>query len=604
MKRLIKIIFLGLLAGTAHAAPFVVPNDVNAPFRRDRLPIDTDSIDNLSRQLTSLAHGASLDSPALRRATAQALALALALNPANKAARDSLSELADGDTPDAPDDENLARDKKRIWQLYDWLASPEAGQDGNLLADLMGDAASLLDPENPSAASLRNDPERGNWAGWVAPVTSFNERKRKDPEPIARIDPDKPEKKPKPEILSEITPSTASIGAVLFVFDQASDKYILRPTTVDMEATASEKSEDGGNLRISVTCREGSEWEVKENVGDPILAALHEMHGSRLPAGRVRIATGPAENYSFSRNNEDMTGPGFILANAAVTGIAPGAMFIARLDGPGNLALPDYFWRKIETLAEGSGGRLVVPAQAEEYFTAILALEKPEFFLKYEVLVASSPAEAAALCAKVPDEGKGAAFARFKEIKDKSESGPIGSYLANHFVRQKLAELSQAAPYHLSAKLLAIQGAGERPRVLDKKILAAEIFEAVDGIHEFADLNIYEYNVGWAQSMETTYDAARADLDQLDRYTDLRDRELVARAKDLTADLRSLYRALRGRGDYESKINGIVEAYKTLSKSDEELRAELSELTGDPLPENPKAREEERERRRNRFRDR
>jgi hypothetical protein len=590
MKRLLKILLLGLLAGTTQAAPFVVPTDANPPFHRDRLPIDTDSMGSLSRQLTSLAQGASLESPAQRRATAQALALALALNPANSSARDSLSQIAKGRSPSAPDDEKLSREKARIWQAYDWLASPEAGRHGNLLADLIGDSASVLDPESPSAATLGEAPERGNWAGWVASTNSFREWKHVEPEPLAQRDPENPDKQTDPVIPSEIKPSTASIGAVLFVYDQAADKYILRPTTVSMEATASGESEEGKALRIDISCREGSKWQDKENVSNPILEALHGLHGSRLPAGKVRITTGATGTYSFKRNNDDMTGPGFILANAAVTGIAPGATFIARLDGPDNLALPDYFWRNIETLSDGPGGRLVVPAAAEEYFTAILALEKTDFFLKYEVLLASSPAEAITLCSKVPDKSHADVYAKFKEIKDKSDSGALGSYLANRFVRQRLEELSQAAPYHLSAKLLAIQGAGKRPRVLEKKILASEIFEAIDEISKFTDLNIGDYEVGWVQSMEKTYDETRAHLDQLDRYTDLRDRDLVTRAKNLTSDLRSLYRTLRSRGEYDFKIDGIVEAYKTLAAENKELRTELSKLTGDPLPEDAQAR--------------
>ena len=103
--------------------------------------------------------------------------------------------------------------------------------------------------------------------------------------------------------------------------------------------------------------------------------------------------------------------------------------------------------------------------------------------------------------------------------------------------------------------------------------------------------------------MEKTYDEVRAHLDQLDRYTDLRDRDLVTRAKSLASDLRTLYRAIRSRGVYDFTIDGIVEAYKNLAAENKELRAELSKLTGDPLPEDEQARERERERRRQRFRD-
>jgi hypothetical protein len=361
-----------------------------------------------------------------------------------------------------------------------------------------------------------------------------------------------------------------------------------------MEASPyGESDKKRSGLRIDIPCPEGSEHKVRENVTMPILDVLGELYGSRLPDGKVCIITGSTGTYSFSRNGYDVTGPGLILANAAAagTGIAPDATIIARLDADAKIALPDYFWRKVEALADGAGGRLIVPAAAEEYFTALLALEKPEFLFKYEVLIASSPAEAIALCAKLPDESHAAVFAKFKEIKDKSVTDPLGSYLANHFVRQRFAEITEAAPYHLSAKLLAVQGAGERPRVLASKILAAAVFEAIDGIQQYTDLNIYELNVGSAKSMEDTYGSVRAQLDGLDRFTDIRDRDLLSRGKGVAAALRSMYRVIGGRGEMWEKHEEVAAAQKALTSANRELRAELSKLTGDLLPEDAEARE-------------
>ncbi|MDE0836510.1 MAG: hypothetical protein OSA84_09185 [Akkermansiaceae bacterium] len=596
MNRILKALLLGVLAATAQAAPFVAPTEVNPPFRRDRLPIDTDSMVFLSRQLSLLAESSRFRSPVERRATAQAIALALALDPANSTARNNLSRILEGEDPGNPDDEKLSRAKARIWQLCEWLDTEEAGEDGNLLSDLLGDTASVLDPGHSSASDLRDSPQRGKWSGWVAPLSSFHERQKEKSEPLARTEPDKD------VVPSSIKPSTASIGAVLFEYDQAAKKYILRHTSVSMEASASRDSKKGkSRLRIDIASRKDTE----DNVSNPILRALEELHGSRLPKGKVRILTGVTGTYSHLRNGDDMTGPGFILANAAVTGIAPDATIIAKLGDDGKLALPDYFWRNIATLVDGPGGRLVVPAAAEEYFTAMLALEKPEFFLNYEVLLASTPAEAIALCAKVPDESHAAAYAKFKKIKDKSDAGSLGSYLANHFVRQRLTEIAEAAPYHLSAKLLTIQGAGECPRVLERKILAAEIFQEIDNIQQFSNLSIYELQVSWTKSMESTYDATKAHLDKLERYTDHRDRDLISRGKALASDLRTLYRAINSRGEYRDKIKDVVGAYKNMVSTNKELRAVLSEITGDPLPKHPTAREKEWDRRklrRDRFR--
>ena len=590
MKRLLKPLLLGLLACNADAVPYAVPTDVTPPFHRDRLPIDTDSMTSLSGQLSLLAQGASLESPQFRRATAQILALALSLDPANSTARSSLTEISKGELPRKPDEETLTSAKVRIWQMFGWLATAEAGQDGNLLADLLGDAVSTLDPEHPTAVSLRKSGERGKWNGWVGSLASFSNTPPKIREPHTENEPKKPDKESAPSLPSSLKPFSASIATVLYDYDEGARKFVLRPTIVRMDASPFQLSDEKNTeqergLKLDVTCREGYEDITRENVTRPILAALEGLHGKRLPEGKVNIKTGAAGNYSNTRNRDDMTGPGFILANSALTGIAPGTTIIARLNGSDKLALPTYFWSKLEALAVGSGGRLVVPAAAAEYITAILTVEKPEFLLKYEVLVASSPEEAVALCAKVPDESHAAIYAKFKEIKDKADLGSLGSYLANRFVRQRLIEISQAAPYHLSAKLLAIQGAGERPRALDKKILAAEVFQAIDPIQEYEDLDISLIDISLGVKMDAMQNSVRINLEHLDRYAEMRDRDLVNRGKSLASDLRSLAHEIRGRGEMWEKHDQISAAYRTMQAANKNLRVALSAIIGDPLPE-------------------
>ena len=592
MKSVLTTLLSGLLASIAVAGPFAAPSEGVPPFRRASLPIDTDSISGLSANLTILAQGAALETPPQRRATAQGLALALALDPENQTARSILKEIAGGKSPGAPDAQKTARAKAHIWKVLGWLASPEAGNDGNLLADLLGDAASVLDPGHPEAVALRESKERGMWDGWVAPVSAFTERKPETARPLAETDPVAPEKgKAEPLPSPRIKAAAASIGAVLSVYDDATEKYVSRHTTVSMEAGPHAKShKETPGFRIDIPCPERWGDRVRENVSSPILDALGKLHGSRLPEGKVSILTASARGYSYSRNGHDLTAPGLVLANAAVTGIAPDATIIARLDGKGGIALPDYFWRKLGTLADGPGGRLIVPAAAADYFTAMLALEKPEFFLKYEVLTASSPAEAIALCAKEPNEAHAEAFAKFRKIKDKAGTDPLGTYLANRFVRQRLEKITAAAPYHLSAKLLAIQGVGERPRMLARNILAAEVFEAIDPIHDFADLDIYEFSERTAGSMEETHDAARARLDGLERYAEIQDRDLVSHGIAVTSALRSLHRVINGRGGMWEKYEQVASAHKALKSANQDLRAELSMVTGDPLPEDAAAR--------------
>ena len=582
-----------LIAGTLRAEPvFVSPTEAMPPFRRDKLPIDTDAMVSLSQTMTLLSRSVSMAEAPQLRAAAQALALALALDPANSAARDILSSISGRKSLGNPDPEGLTRAKDQVWQLNKWLASPQAGNDGNLLAALLGDAAATLDPEHPAASEWRKSGERGKWDGWVAPVTAFEKRKPIEKPVIAINNPNSPKPVPNNKLSFELKSTSASIGAVLYDYQPNTDTFILGPVALSMEAKSNSVSEEGEqqreNLRINVSCVEAVRWDVSEKVSKPILNALAELHNvdkNQLPQADIRISTGKAGTYSIRRNGEDMTGPGFILANSALTGIAPEAVFIGRFDSEAKkLKLPNFFWQKLTTLVNAPGGRLVVPAAAGEYLAALLAMEKPEFFMKYEVLLASSPEEAIRLCAMKPDPELAAILARFKEIKDKSDTAALGSYLDNVHVRKRLVEISQAAPYHLSAKLLAIQGAGSRPHFVEKKILAAEILAAFDPLNEYAEMDLLEMNKQKIDAMETALEVSRERLGGIERYAEMRDKELIKAPADVIIDLRMMIRVIRDRRELWEKTDDISRTHSAFRNTNRILRRDLALLTGDQLP--------------------
>ena len=569
------------------APPFVPPAEVLPPFRRDRLPVDTDAMVSLSQTMALLSQCASLDDASGRRAAAQALALAIALDPGNSSARDILSSITGGGGLHAPDPERLARAKTHAWKFNGWLTTPQAGKDGNLLADLLGDAVAALDPGHPDAADLLKSPERGKWDGWVASLASFEGKKvarlGKPEGNASKPQPTKPEPKP-----AGISLTKASVRTVLSAYDKRTDGYAFGNTTVSMDAQPKlEEWEANGNLQLRVQCGEEYTGDVKDFVVSPIMDAL-ESSGVPLPDnGRISFQAGDGDIYSFRKNTASLTGPGFVLAHAALSGAEPDATVIGVIDTRGRLTSPRYLWYFVDELRKGDGGRLVIPADSAEFFAALLTLEEPDFFLKYEVFTASGPEEMAKLCAKKPDEKQAAVSAKFKEIKDKAPASTLGPYLANRFIRQRLLDIHAEMPQHFSAKMLALQGSAERPpRTLPKKILAAMVWHAIAPIKaatSFEEEGMFNAN---PEALEKLHDASRAELDLLDRFADRNSSELLDSAKSVTSELRAVARALGSRsGDWDAKYNAVAKALRDLEDSNEQIRKELSLATGDPLPD-------------------
>jgi hypothetical protein len=290
--------------------------------------------------------------------------------------------------------------------------------------------------------------------------------------------------------------------------------------------------------------------------------------------------------YPFSRNRGAISGPAFVLANAALTGAAPDGIVVGEIDrSSGNLKLPAYFWRALMVLAEGSGGRLIIPASAEPMFINLLALEKPDFFLKYEVLIASSLEEFVTLASKESSAQHEEVYNKFKLIKEKSAGSALGAYLTNKFVRERLQEIVAQAPYHVSAKTLLIYGSASRPRYLTREALAAEIWRKIDVITELAKIgDYYDINSNQLARMNDLYEQMRDDIKDLDRYTDTRNDDLLKDAKDVVASVRGFGREFEGSKEMWEKYNKIESAHSDMKRANRALVQKLSEITGDPQP--------------------
>ncbi len=587
-----------LLCTPVIADTFVPPSGKISPFRRDRLPITASSIISLSDFLITMTSGSPYETAEDRRAVAKALALAVALNPRNEHAGNCISKLIEGEKPDFADKAKISQEKNHIWGSLKWLSSPEAGADGNLLANLIGETVASIYPADPQASSYVSKPEHAAWDGWVAELVIF----KKDPvvEQKPHIE-DKVEEEKKEEVVKTepkeerkydpkagVILDTAKILTVLNMYDKEKAMWQTKVVPLEMRGHNHPKDELGENrygFFVNISGSSDDFWTMQEEISTPLVSRLTDHLGQLPERGEIRIRLDGDETYPYRKNRGAISGPAFVLANAALSGSVPDGIVIGEIDKAGKLKLPAYFWRALMELAEGSGGRLIIPASAEPMFVNLLALEKPEFFFKYEVLVASSLDEYVTLAGKDTSPQHQEIYSKFKVIKDKSAGSVMGSYLTNKFVRERLQEIVNQAPYHLSAKILNIYGSVSRPRYLTREALAAEIWRKIDVISELAKIeDFYGINSNQLTKLDELYKKMRDDLRDLERYTDTRNTDLLKEAKEVVASVRGFGKEFEGKGEMWEKHDNIDAAHDAMVHSNKELLEKLTVLTGDPLP--------------------
>lgn len=584
-RHLIRGLFCFVLAMPFASAsgPFPRPSEGPVPFRRDRLPLDVDTMTGLSRHMLLMAKTLGLESAAARHASAQSLALAIALDPANREARELLNGFSEDHPSPAPDATETESAKARIWQIISWLENSEAGADGQALGLCLSDTMTSADPSHPKSEARRGKGDSGEWTGWVPGMLSYEEKA------IAKVpDETTPEKPVAPMERPEagITRSAAMVSTPLWTYDKDSDKLIVKPMVISMKAWIESEGNDQHGFGVRLENTEGGE--LIHQTGNGVVAALKDI-GDQFPKGGVvSLTIGKGEDYLVSKNRQTLSAAATVLVDSAVSTREPSATVMGIVQPDGSLKMPTRAWDKLRALSAGPGGRLVLPREAEALLPSILAIEDAAFFMKYEVVLADNLKELVEYSAKAGTGELADASVKFAGIRDKMGSNAVTQYVANRYVRQRLGEIAQACPDHLSARMLFIQGGGERPSRLPKQILASEIRRALEPMTALpADWND---NLD-ANLIDATHEKCRALLDPLERYVDIRDRDFYGHAKNLLTTVRTLGRVKRTARDNFDNGNtnrkATEEAFGIVRTTYAKLRAELAEVANDDEPKEP-----------------
>jgi hypothetical protein len=572
-SRLALTAWLAVFAPCVRAAEFAPPAVGPVAFRRDRVPLAARTMAGLSRNLETIARALPGDTPVQRQAAARALALAIALAPANEEPRKLLEIYQNGGRPPEPDAARIAPSRASIWQHIAWLESPEAGAHGQALASCLKDVMTVADPENPKAAALREAGDKGAWAGWVPDIHAY------EPGKIASI--------PKPELpqaeIVEKTPAGPEIllpkASVQTVFRQRTGtnppvRWAHAPAPLQMRASWGEEA--GFSLMIGP---EGAAEPLMESAR-LIRRLLKKQHGTLPSRMHVRIGGGEFMRAVEEGKAPEVTAAAAVLASAAVTGREPDAVIIGQLDEVGAFKLPSRFWDQLQALGPGNGRRLVLPAAAAGWLPSLLAMEKPGFFMDYEVLLASDFRQLLEFSAKSAEGAVADAAVKFREIRTRAEGQDLRVYLANRFVRQRLEELARAAPFHGSTAMLLLQGSVDRPRYLSRPALASELRRFIEPMAWISQLGYLDSNSREISEFNAVYKTSRLAVDQVERYVAKADLDLWEGSRECTVALWKLNRMARARGQYDVVQAEIQKALADFTRHYHDMSEQLNREAG------------------------
>jgi hypothetical protein len=578
---ILRMMALLFLTNPWAMAGFVPPTE-QAPFRRDQVPIDLETMSQLSRQLTALCSSLKPTDPSHPRVAAQLLAMARALDPMNR----NVELLGDAFTfekqPGAVSKPELDDAMNDAWQTQAWLSSKEAGRDGQLLANCLGDVLAKFNTERHEAAAFKT--EMGQWNGWVAPATEFAKANSTRPE----IRQPNAETIPKEETKLELTPSgeidfalqSASVQCPLWLFNEEKKAYSLKVATVTMKASTGKEGEPFHYHLENV-----SEERIK-----PILLGInqntapflnHRYKG--LPKnGVIGLNIEGVEVYSSIRNNANISAAAAVLASASLSGEEPVGIVMGIIDKNEKLILPLNSWELIALLDSVPPSRIVLPKAAAELLPSLLALDNLSFFMKHDILFAENLDELIRFSKKSPDPAVAEALANFAGIRQKA-TNTLGPFVTNPFVSKRLEALASALPQYASVQCLLMQAKGQRPRLLNDKIVAHEIRRAmlplqpITATHEkwsLADLNTAQIQAAHLES--------RKILDPMEKLVSAKAKTQYNTALNLSNTARTLARA--SKKIHERGFGyGYVEGYhdKLARESIALLRNDLRVLNQD-----------------------
>ncbi|HAO95808.1 MAG TPA: hypothetical protein DCQ96_07085, partial [Verrucomicrobiales bacterium] len=306
-----------------------------------------------------------------------------------------------------------------------------------------------------------------------------------------------------------------------------------------------------------------------------------EQRWPDLPLRRIaQISTG-TDSYA-PNNGQAISGPAALLIHSSLTGrpLRPGVTLVAEVASDGSLTRPLQSWSYLRALRLAPGGRLLVPPDFEPELRAMIALEDPAFFLRWEVLIVSSIDTALNLASENSDPaGLAATSQLYEELRDVGRDKDVGQLCVNAKVRERLSEITSRVPFHYSAKMLLVQGdATLRPTRVEREVAGRILRSALEPVGRISQLPLSQLS---AKRLLLAGEATSAEIERFSKFISPADQDLLKEAQEV-AQLAQIL----GKGKQDGGLRDGVTYYRNtpLPTYQSRLRAKFAALRQNLAP--------------------
>ncbi|MFC4992256.1 hypothetical protein [Rubritalea tangerina] len=608
MKHTLLTLALSSCISISHAASYVPPNtEDKVLLKTDQLPLDTSTMRWISSYLTELARiHAGSDAKRLQ-ASAKLLVIAEQLDHNNPKIKEAQVQLVSNKRTGAAGDMEAGR--KRLRRILTYLNEDSGSSQGKLLASLILDALAPIVPTDSPLASYKAPQDI--WKNTIPALSAFE----KDPESTLVsneriIHSDLKPMRPREE-------QKAAAGKIAFNDNKARSKSEDKaPKKHEGKASAEGWKRNEFTLKapvytyelvgeynrpkytrgitllnIEVKPRSSSEGKLKikskpyhqhDHLSHQAWSVQHPLQAlwDNLPAGEVQVETRQA--YAHFNDNSLVVSPLILGLDASLrdSSLKSNLLTIASIDGRAQFKRSKDFWNTLGYLTEtASDMRVLVGPDCEGDLLQLIALGKPDFFIKNEVIEISGLEQARHFYSKSDDSAVAEATALFAEVKEAIEHKSLRSMTENKYVREKLEKVLETMPNHLSAKILLEYGSRKKPSTLESKYFGYELSKHLHSISR--KLTSESSNLGDDEALEQSKKIDEG-IERLPKIISAEDRKIYDKVDKFSDELRAYARAKK---NYEDKKNdyykkSYIKKLRELKSLNNSLQIDIARLTG------------------------